>query len=156
MMNLFYHEKEKEIYFWRLWCLKNCILKSCLIYIFNLCKKSYKNFFTKKWPEISIDMIVKTHLLSTCKYFDQSKSILLTDFFFLLNKPLFQDWPLDYRGSVRGVYAPCSLRHFTPFSLLPSIFRRSLLFEHTCAYARWALMHRFLSVCHFTKNKTRS
>ncbi len=28
-----------------------------------------------------------------------------------------------------GVYAPCSLRHFTPFSLLPSIFRRPLLFR---------------------------
>ncbi len=22
-----------------------------------------------------------------------------------------------------------------------------MIFEHTCAYARWALMHRFLSVC---------
>ncbi len=35
---------------------------------------------------------------------------------------LGQSW-----GPVRGVYAPYSLRHFTPFSLLPSIFRRSLL-----------------------------
>ncbi len=25
--------------------------------------------------------------------------------------------------------------------------RLKLLFEHTCAYARWALMHRFASVC---------
>ncbi len=25
------------------------------------------------------------------------------------------------------------------------------IFEHTCAYARWAHMHRFLSVCHLTK-----
>ncbi len=24
-------------------------------------------------------------------------------------------------------------------------------FEPTCAYARWALMHRFLYVCHLTK-----
>ncbi len=29
-----------------------------------------------------------------------------------------------------GVYAPCSLRHFNPFSLLPSIFRRPLLFTN--------------------------
>ncbi len=34
------------------------------------------------------------------------------------------------RGSVRGVYAPCSLCHFTPFSLLPSIFWRLLLFTN--------------------------
>ncbi len=34
-----------------------------------------------------------------------------------------------------------------------------VLFEHTCAYARWAYMHRFLSVhlsvCHLTKIQTR-
>ncbi len=29
-----------------------------------------------------------------------------------------------------GVYAPCSLRYFTPFSLLPSIFLHSLLFTN--------------------------
>ncbi len=33
------------------------------------------------------------------------------------------------------------------------------IFEPTCAYARWAHMHRFLSVCpsecHWTKNQTR-
>ncbi len=29
-----------------------------------------------------------------------------------------------------GVYAPCSLRHFPPFSLLPSNFWRSLLFTN--------------------------
>ncbi len=29
-----------------------------------------------------------------------------------------------------GFYAPCSLRHFTPFSLLPSIFQRTLLFTN--------------------------
>ncbi len=26
-----------------------------------------------------------------------------------------------------------------------------VLFEHTCAYARWAHMHHFLSVCDWTK-----
>ena len=29
------------------------------------------------------------------------------------------------------------------------------IFEHTCAYARLAHMHRFLSVCHWTKIQTR-
>ncbi len=34
-----------------------------------------------------------------------------------------------------GVYAPCSLRHLTPFSLLPSILRRSLLFSNNhCSF----------------------
>ncbi len=28
------------------------------------------------------------------------------------------------------------------------------IFEHTCAYARWAHMHRFLSVCDWTKIQT--
>ena len=28
------------------------------------------------------------------------------------------------------------------------------VFEHTCAYARWAHMHRFLSVCDLTKIQT--
>ncbi len=29
-----------------------------------------------------------------------------------------------------GVHAPCSLRHFSPFSMLPSIFQHSLLFTN--------------------------
>ncbi len=28
-----------------------------------------------------------------------------------------------------------------------TLFSKRVLFEHTCASARWALMHRFLSVC---------
>ncbi len=48
---------------------------------------------------------------------------------------------MNQRGSVRGgVYAPCSLRHSTPFSLLPSIFQRSLLFTNFhCSF--------FISLC---------
>ncbi len=39
-----------------------------------------------------------------------------------------------------GVHAPCSLRYFTPFSLLPSILWRSLLFAHFhCSF--------FISLC---------
>ncbi len=30
-----------------------------------------------------------------------------------------------------------------------------LVFEHTCAYARWALMHHFLSVCLSVRNLTK-
>ncbi len=47
---------------------------------------------------------------------------------------------IEYGGSVREGYAPCSLRHFTSFSLLPSIFRRSLLFTiFHCSF--------FISLC---------
>ncbi len=39
-----------------------------------------------------------------------------------------------------GVYAPCSLRNFTPFSLLPSIFQLSLLLcNFHCSF--------FISLC---------
>ena len=37
---------------------------------------------------------------------------------------------LSTEALLGGVCAPCSLRHFTPFSLLPSIFRCSLLFTN--------------------------
>ncbi len=38
----------------------------------------------------------KTLLWSTCKYFDQPKSILPPDSFFSPNKSFIKDWPLDY------------------------------------------------------------
>ncbi len=45
----------------------------------------------------------------------------------------------------RNVY---SIHTITHLKFLVHLLR---LFEPTCANARWALMHRFLSVCYFIK-----
>ncbi len=57
-----------------------------------------------------------------------------------IEKPLQRIGPPITEALLGGVYAPCSLRHFTPFYLLPSIFRRALLFTNFhCSF--------FVSLC---------
>ncbi len=41
----------------------------------------------------------------------------------------------------------CSMIKILLFSFSTSFHLFVLFFEHTCAYARWAHMHRFLSDC---------
>ena len=51
--------------------------------------------------------------------------------------------------SARTIPESCHIQ----FEML--IYSKNIIFEPTCAYARWALRYRFLSVCHFTKIQTR-
>ncbi len=112
---------------------------------FDFCKAKYLRFKVEVLPHPK-KYIFSSRVQSGCAW---ARKNFVLDYILALrtsSKPTMTNYPVNFSNRSDSTWD----RHIN--ILNEATWRWS---EHTCAYARWAHMHRFLSVCHLTKIQTR-